>query len=170
MTAALQLPADLVAFLKAGRELEYDPDEAEPGKLIFKALADLKLGEIFYASQEEGHEPGVNEEPGGGEDPHIDDEEGYYLVPAVNLVASCTGDYPPKALLAWIPDVEMYATWDGGHFEILVFPSTTWAAIASSPLKYVNAQWSDDPPGYYLAPWLHGYDYRYGWPEDSYAD
>jgi hypothetical protein len=45
-----------------------------------------------------------------------------------------------------------------------VFPGTTWDDIAADPLPYVNAQWSEEPPGYYLAPWLHGHLYRHGWP------
>jgi len=125
----------------------------------------LAFGALYFNSEEEGHPAGVNEEPGAEEDPHIDDEEpGFYVIPAVDLVASCTGDYPPEGLIAWIPDLEMYATWDSSHLDILVFGNATWTDIAASPLRYVNAQWSEDRPGYYLAPWLHGYEYRPGSP------
>ncbi|MGH2921392.1 MAG: hypothetical protein ACRDKU_04915 [Gaiellaceae bacterium] len=79
-------------------------------------------------------------------------------------MASCTGDYPPEGLLAWLPERSCYATWDSGHFDLLVFPDVSWSDIASSPLRYVNAQWSPELPGYYLAPWLHGYEYRVGSP------
>jgi hypothetical protein len=162
------LPDDLVAFLTAGRQLEYDPATAEPGMLTLRPLDELTLGAIYMNSDEEGHAPDEHEEPGAGEDPHIDDEEtGYYLIPAVDLVASCTGDYPPEGLLAWIPDLGMYATWDSSHLEILAFPNVTWSEITREPLRYVTAQWyeyGEAPPGYYLAPWLHGYEYRLGEP------
>ena len=165
--ADLSLPADLVDFLRAGRQLEYDAQLAEPGQLMLKPLDALTVREIYSSSAEEGHPPGENEEPGAGLDPHYEDEEkGYYAVPAVDLVASCTGDYPPEGLLFWLPAEQMFGTWDGGHFDLLVFPRTTWTEIAVDPLRYVNAQWSQDPPGYYFAPWTHGYEYRHGgdWP------
>ena len=161
MAGDLNLPADLVAFLGAGRQLDYDEQSAEPGQLTLKRLEELTVREIYSSSAEEGHAPGENEEPGAGGDPHYEDEEqGYYAVPAVDLVASCSGDYPPEALLFWLPVEQMFGTWDGGHFDLLVFPRTTWSKIAADPLPYVNAQWSQDPPGYYFAPWIHGYEYR----------
>jgi hypothetical protein len=161
--AELNLPADLIEFLEAGRRLEYDATAAEPGQLVLKPLSALSVREIYYSSAEEGHAPGENEEPGAGEDPHYDDEDqGYYAVPAVDLVESCSGDYPPEALLFWLPAEEMFGTWDGSHFELLVFPGVAWGDIAADPLRYVNAQWSSQPPGYYFAPWAHGYEYRQG--------
>lgn len=54
----------------------------------------------------------------------------------------------------------MFGTWDGGHFDLLVFLRTTWTEIAADSLPYVNAEWSQDPPGHYFAPWMHGYEYR----------
>jgi len=165
MASDLLLPKDLTDFLGAGRQLDYDATAAEPGLLALRRLGELTLGALCVNSDEEGHPPGESEEPGAGEDPHIYDEEtGYYVIPAVDLAASCTGDYPSEGLLSWIPDRGMYATWDSSHLEILAFPNATWSDIAVSPLRYVNAQWSSDPPGYYLAPWLRGYDYRFGSP------
>jgi hypothetical protein len=161
----LNLPDDLVAFLEAGRVLEYPADDAEPGLLELRRLDQLELREVYYSSAEEGHAPGENEEPNAGDDPHADDEEqGYYAIPAVDLVAACSGDFPPEALLFWLPDHKLFGTWDGAHFELLVFPETSWDDIAANPLPYVNAQWSEEPPGYYLAPWLHGHPYRHGSP------
>ena len=116
-----RLPDDLVAFLAKPR-LAYDYSKAEPEKLDLRSLDAVELGEIYFSSVEEGHAPGMNEEPGAGFDTHIEeDEEGYYIIPAVDLIESCTGDYTPNALFAWNPSLGMYATWDSGHFDILVF-------------------------------------------------
>jgi hypothetical protein len=158
----MRLPADLVEFLAAGGSLEYDEADAEPGMLVFRRLDELSLGEVYVESTETAHDES-HDEPGAGEDPHIDDY-GYYVIPAVDLVASCTVDYPPEGLLAWLTDRSCYATWDSGHLDLQLFPGVTWTEIAASPLRYVNAQWSSDPPGYYLAPWLHGYPYKPGSP------
>jgi hypothetical protein len=158
----LRLPSDLVEFLGAGESLEYDEADAEPGMLVLRRLDELSLGEVYVESRETAHDE-IHDEPGAGEDPHIDDF-GYYVIPAVDLVASCTVDYPPEGLLAWLPDRDCYATWDSGHLDLQVFPGVTWTEIAASPLRYVNAQWSNDPPGHYLAPWLHGYPYKPGSP------
>jgi hypothetical protein len=106
--------------------------------------------------------------PGAGWDPHIeDDDPGYYAIPAVDLVASIAGDYDPQALLFWLPNEHMYGTWDSGHLELLVFPDTTWTDIAAAPERYVTAQWSTDPPGYYFGPWQHGYAHHTGLPRSS---
>lgn len=156
------LPADLVAFLEAGKTLDYDPDAAEPGMLVLRGAGELSLAELYVNTNEIAHDP-VHDEPGAGEDPHAGDY-GYYVVPAVDLVASCTGDYPPQGLLAWLPEPGCYATWDSGHLDLQFFPGVSWSEITASPLEYVNAQWSNDPPGRYLAPWLHGFPYRRGSP------
>src|SRR5688500_5552000 len=100
----MNIPADLREFLAAGRSLEYDIEQAEPELLTLRRLDALTLGAIYGGGGEEGHPPGENEEPGAGEDPHLsDDDPGHYVVPSVDLVASCSGDYPCEALLAWIP-------------------------------------------------------------------
>ena len=57
-----------------------------------------------------------------------------------------------------------------GSVDILVLPGATWSDIAADPLPYVRAQWSGDPPGYYLAPWKHDFKYREGLPDDSWYD
>ena len=108
-----------------------------------------------------GHLPGENEEVDFDEDPHAEDH-GYYDVPVVDLVASCSGDYDPEALLAWVPAVGAFGTWDASHLPLLVFPGVSWTEIAGDPLRYVNAQWSDETPGHYLAPWVHGFPWRDG--------
>jgi hypothetical protein len=77
----LQLPNDLADFLAAVRQLEYDPGDCEAGQVVLLPLAELKL-ELFATM---AASPAIR-----NDDPHRD-ENGCYLVPGVNLVASCDG-------------------------------------------------------------------------------
>jgi hypothetical protein len=87
----LRLPPDLVEFLGAGESLEYDEADAEPGMLLLRRLDELFLGELYVSSRETAHDE-IHDEPGAGEDPHIEDVVyGHYVIPAVDLVASCSG-------------------------------------------------------------------------------
>lgn len=86
-------PHDLVTYLKGGKQLKYDADECEPGQIILLPFDELMLGEVYIDSEES---------PIAENDPHAG-EEGYYSVPAVNLVADCEG-YDPEGILIWLPD------------------------------------------------------------------
>lgn len=159
----MRLPDDLVAFFEAGRQLEYDGALAEPGRLLLKAADELSLGELYVSSADEGHAPGDRDEADQDDDPHGGDE-GYYVVPAADLVAVASG-YDPDFLITWIPDLGRFGTWDSSHLELYVFSAAAWGDIVADPLTYVNAQWAEDQPaGYYVAPWLHGYEWREGNP------
>jgi hypothetical protein len=42
----LELPADLVAFLAAGKQLEYDPEPCEAGAITLLPLSELTLQRV----------------------------------------------------------------------------------------------------------------------------
>lgn len=123
----LKLPQDLVGFLNSGQQLSCDYARCEAGLVGLKRLDQLSLGEVWI-------------EPGGADDPHMD-EEGYYAVPAVSLTGECR-TYEPEYILLWLPDMGAYGTWDNDHWVLQVFPGVTWTDIAADPLKYINAQWA----------------------------
>jgi hypothetical protein len=143
----LQLPADLVAFLAAGKQLGYDPDACDAGAVTLVPLAGLKLkrfpvetsGDAFR--KDDPNAPGVNS----------------YLVLAVDLIASCDEDYSPAGLLLWLPVEQRYAAWDSSHCKIDVFAAdVTWQRIAADPVKYLEASLGGDgydPPLERLVPW-----------------
>ncbi|MBI5352340.1 MAG: hypothetical protein HZB50_06840 [Chloroflexi bacterium] len=126
-------PQDLVSFLKSGEQLSYDTDECEPGQISLLSFDELSLGEVYIDSEES---------PLAKKDPHAG-EEGYYSVPAINLVADCDG-YDPEGILIWLPDQKVFGTWDIDHWDVLIFPDVTWSDIVSDPAKYINAQWERD--------------------------
>jgi hypothetical protein len=152
----LQLPDDLVAFLAAGRPLEYPAAACEAGAVTLVPLTDLKL-ERFP------------QETGGlavfEQDPHYP-RRGSYLVAGVNLTADCTNGYNAAGLLLWLPVERRYATWDDSHCTIRVFgPEVTWVRIAANPAPHINAQWSgidpESPAMEDLVPWpSHPYSER----------
>jgi len=138
----ITLPNDLTEFLKAKRQLEYAASECECGQVILCPLGKHELGEVWV----DGHSlHDVASDPNTG-------VEGYYAVPAINLVESCDG-YDPEHILSWIPDRDLYISWDCDHWEITMFPSVTWRQITDSPLRYVNAQWESPSIGHPLIPW-----------------
>jgi hypothetical protein len=151
--AELKLPADLVAFLQAGRQLEYDPDTCEAGAVVLLPLEQLKV-ELFPMDCQSTEVE--------GQDPH-EGELGCYLVEGVNLIAECSGGYDPVGLLLWLPREGRYAIWDNDHCYIGVFgPEVTWARIAAAPAQHINAQWvgafPDSAVASCLVPWPK---YRY---------
>jgi hypothetical protein len=96
-------------------------------------------------------------------DPHRG--EGQYIVPAVNLVASCE-HYDPFGVLVWIPDEGMFGNWDCDHHVVQVLvthrvrgdnariEAATWTDIESDPLRFINAQWRfDASTSKVLVPW-----------------
>ncbi len=143
----LSLPEDLVAFLSAEQQLEYDPSICEAGRVRLYGPSELRL-RTFGA-----HCGGT---PSEKEDPHPGG--GVYRVPGIDLVAECTGDYEPEGLLVWFPGERSFGVWDSSHDYILVFGSgVTWSDIARSPARHINAQWAfddlDRAPVTFLLPW-----------------
>jgi hypothetical protein len=150
------LPQDLVVFLKDNKQLSYDADECEPGQITLLPFNKLAVGEVYINSE---GAPFVDDDPHAG-------EEGYYSVPAMNLVADCDG-YDPEGILIWLPDQQVFGTWDIDHWDVLVFPDVSWTDIVSDPAKYVNAQWEpDDVNCEYLQP-FPTYAFKTGKPWDS---
>jgi hypothetical protein len=87
----LSLPGDLRAFLAAGRQLHYDAGSCECGSITLLPTRRLRLKPFTILTEEMQFVYG---------DPHRG--RGYYVVPAVNLVASCE-NYDPFGVLIWIP-------------------------------------------------------------------
>ncbi|MEI7686115.1 MAG: hypothetical protein WCL32_13910 [Planctomycetota bacterium] len=149
---ALVIPDDLQAFLRGRKQLKYDASECEPGQIKLLSLSKLAESEIWINAR-------PAKDPQG--DPHAG-EEGYYGIPAVNLVADAEG-YEPEYILLWLPGEQMYGTWDTDHAELFVFPDVTWANIVADPLPYVAAQWEGGDPGVPFVPYPK-YPYREGRP------
>src|SRR5688572_20584684 len=80
------------------------------------------------------------------QDPHYP-QVNSYLVPGVNLVASCTGGYDPEGLLLWLPVERRFAIWDSSHCKIGVFGAeVNWDELCQAPCAYINAGWTGIDP------------------------
>jgi hypothetical protein len=144
---ALDLPADLVTFLRERRQLAYDPAKCEAGRVLLLSLDQLRVQRFPTDTQSTEIEH---------EDPHRG-EGGCYLVEGVNLVAGAEG-YDPIGLLLWFPAERRFGTWDSSHTCILTFdPEVRWTHIADAPWKFINAQWigayEDSASAKPLRPW-----------------
>ena len=141
----LGLPRDFVEFLRAGENLEYDPNDAECGLVVLKPYSHLRLGECRIRTDETS----VNSrDPNRGKD-------GDYLVKAVELIGECDA-YDPEGILTWFPDFRCYGCWDVDHHKALVFPKAKWLDIVENPAEFLSAQWngpSDITKP--MAPWKH---------------
>ena len=62
------------------------------------------------------------------------------------MVESCQ-HYRPAGVLLWLPDAEVFATWDDDHRTLWAFPGVTWSRIVASPVPYLNACWEPEPAG-----------------------
>jgi len=154
----LSLPDDFRAFLAAGRQLEYDPKDCDCGRVTLLRSRQLRLRQYTILTNEMQH---VYGDPRRG--------KGCYLVPAVNLVATCE-HYDPYGILVWIPKERMFGTWDCDHLvmEVLVarhafMEGATWADICANPVRFLNAQWRmDATTSKVLIPWPK-YRWRAHW-------
>ncbi len=150
----LSLPDDLRAFLRAGRQLEYDAGSCECGRVTLLGPRQLRLTPFTILTDEMQF---VYGDPRRG--------KGYYYVPAVNLVATCE-HYHPFGVLLWIPREGMFGSWDSDHHVVKVFLAlrvrgdaarmepVTWTDIEADPPRFINAQWNlDATTGKFLIPW-----------------
>lgn len=138
----LKLPEDLAAFLRADKQLEYDPATCEAGKITFLPLEHLSV-EFFPM------------DGNGPDDPHAG-ESGSYLVKGVSLIKSCE-HYDPIGLLLWLPLDKRYGLWDPEHGTLFVFGSDVqWTEIAGNLPRHINAEWGleGSAPVANLSPWI----------------
>lgn len=150
----LELPRDLTDFLQLGRRLQYSVSECECGIVELLPLGQHKVEDLWVDGN--GHELSqLGSNPNG-------DKKGNYAVPSINLVASCQW-YSHEHVLSWMPDKNLYITWDSCHGVITSFPNVTWEMIAATPIPYLNAQWDLDSVGTKLVPWPD-YPFRENWP------
>ena len=127
----LNLPDDLEKFLKQGKQLDYDINYCQPGKIKLFSFNELGLGEIYIDS----------------EDSLISDQgdpnqgmQGFYQVPIVDLVAEAEF-YSPEGLLFWQPGLGVYGSHDCDHADAVIFPGAGWTDIVNDPARFINAQW-----------------------------
>lgn len=125
------IPSDLLAFLQSGRSLEYDVTRCEVGQVLLHQAENIRLVE-FEINSEHGAK-------WSEEDPHAD-EAGYYIVPALDLVADCQ-NYRPNGILIYIPSLGVYGNFDEDHRSITYFPRITWWNIVGEPVRYLTGQW-----------------------------
>jgi len=92
-------------------------------------LKDLRVGKYLTRPTRHGQMPWLED------DPH--QEEGYYSVPAVNLVAACDG-YDPDGILIWLPDEGLFGTWQSDFLSISFFPGVSWSDIVVDPIRFIN--------------------------------
>ncbi|MDZ4819390.1 MAG: hypothetical protein SGJ20_10495 [Planctomycetota bacterium] len=126
----MRLPADLVEFLRAGRQLEYVATMEEIEDVVLKDLSELTLREIYVDPSSTDFEM---------EDPS--DVVGYYVVPGVSLVAMCGGEPDNGGLLIWFPAYGQYGQWDREHNYALRFVGKTWKDIVADPARYLAEGW-----------------------------
>lgn len=151
-----KLPSDLLQFLRENRRLVYDPSRCECGSVSLVQWGQLTIKEFYVDS--EGTPLAVL-------DPHKG-ETGYYAVPGLDLIGACKS-YDPEGILIWLPDLNLYGTWDSDRWDLLTFPGATWTEIAADPVKYLNAQWFPQQANCeLLVPWPT-YPFRQGRPWNS---
>lgn len=119
----MELPKDLVEFLNAGNQLNYNFGEAEVGRVLLLSADEIHAGVIWLEPE--------------------DESDCYYEIPAVNLVKDCNG-YDPEFILLWLPNEKVFGAWDCDHWVLTIFPKCSWSDIANNPLPYLNAQWYPD--------------------------
>jgi hypothetical protein len=157
---AVNIPADLRRFLKAGKQLKYAAEKCECEQVTLLPLDQLRVQEFPIVTSELQNIYG---------DPH--NLEGYYLVPGINLIAS-SDNYDPEGILIWLTEESLFGSWDCDHCTIDVFVDSAamlsnprsagigWSKIAANPLYYLNAAWGypDALRAKKLIPWP-----KYAW-------
>lgn len=129
----LNLPQDLVDFIKYGKNLSYDEEKCVIGHIELVPIESLMRGRIYVDKIVSNQN---------------DLREGYYIIPAVDLIAECEG-FDAWGILVWLPDIQKFGTWDCDHRELKVFLKAKWSGIVADPIKYLNAMWK--PTGVEMA-------------------
>jgi len=121
----LNLPQDLVDFISQSKSLSYDEEKCVIGHIELVPIKSLIRGRIYVDKIVSNQD---------------DLKMGYYVVPAVDLIAECEG-FDAWGILVWLPDIQKFGTWDSDHRELKVFSKAKWSDIIEYPIKYLNAQW-----------------------------
>jgi hypothetical protein len=105
------LPADLVAFLRAGSPATLEAAHYETVALI--PVEELRVETL---------EVTPNLAPFASTHPHVD-KYGHYAVPAVNLVRGGPkrADSFPAWLFLWLPNERRYGSYDLDHGDLMVY-------------------------------------------------
>jgi hypothetical protein len=141
----LGLPDELIAFLKAGHQLNYDPKESEIGPITLKPVDHLRVDEFQVTTI------GT---PLERKDPNRR-KEGFYTLRAIDLIGE-SGSYGPEGLLTWFCDYGVFGSYDPDHAIAMAFPNVSWSDIMANPLKYLDAQWHPERnAGKHIEPWKH---------------
>jgi hypothetical protein len=147
MTTDLDLPDDLVAFLRG----------LDTGTLSAGGYGTLRLVPLERLCVET-LEVTPNYSPFARNDPHRFDG-GSYAVPAVNLVEG-NPDWPssfPRLAFLWLPSEQRYGSFDQDHGELMLFrPDLTWAEIVGAAEAHLLAGescGSEQVPMEYFKPW-----------------
>ena len=143
-TATFDLPNDLIEFLGAGRQLEFDVQNSEIGRIKLKRDLDLTLTTIttFPGCQSNIQDP-------------YSQFDGLYHTDVYDLVAE-SEYYDTEGLLCWIVALKRFGCIDPEHGDVITFADVTWTDIVANPLPYLVAQWGDDHDvADRVLPWIH---------------
>ena len=151
---ALLLPEDFLAFLAAGRQLDYDADETDCGQLTLLEHGKLEIGLIWVNAR--------SVDTTLFADPNAADG-GFYPVAAVNLVAESATNGSPEHILTWLPTERCFGQCDCDHGVVYLFCNATWSDIADDPIHYLTTMWTGDPKDETLTPYPK-YPYAPGRP------
>ena len=127
------LPPDIAAFLRGDRTLNCEFSDCEIGRFAFHPLDGVPQIELFLSTQGDDW---IDDDPHSG--------IGHYVVDALDLLASCD-DYDPAGLFVYVPQLELYGSFDCDHESLIVYPNLTWPAFSADPVRYINAAWGPDP-------------------------
>ena len=139
----MNLEMALLDFLKSGKKLSYDYEKAEPGFVGLYDIDELREDIIYI----EGPNKGTS----------------YYEIPAISLTNE-NEYYEPEFILLWLPNEQVYGTWDCDHWDLYVFEYTKWQDIEKNPLPYINCQWDHDQKVGNLFDPAGKYELNQGWP------
>ena len=118
----LNLPKDLIEFICDGKALSYNEEKCIIGRAEFVSIDSLVSGRIYV-------------EPKQGSP-----KKGYYTIPAVDLISECES-FDAWGILVWLPDIQMFGTWDCDHRKLRVFQNAVWNDIEREPVRYLNGLW-----------------------------
>ncbi len=139
----MNLEIPLVNFIQSGKQLKYAFDKTEPGFVGLHVLDDLKKDVVYIEGPIEG--------------------ESYYKIPAISLTNE-NEHYDPEFILLWLPNEQLYGTWDCDHWHLYVFNNTTWNDVIENPAPYINCQWDHSQAVGTLFDPTKKYTVINGWP------